>query len=181
MNNWIIMMISALTLMFSVFASAEDKVVTPESLNNPVLGNMKAKYTVAQSDEEEEEAEQVDFFDGDEIEPVSDEEAEAQEEEVAEEGGEADDVDARPKARSRFNRKSRFNRNNNRNNNRASRSNNRPTIAPRNNRPTTPVKDIKLEKASTSKGGKKMSFAEAQPEDITNENFPDIIESFDYP
>ena len=24
-------------------------------------------------------------------------------------------------------------------------------------------------------------FANAQPEDITNENFPDLIESFDYP
>ena len=27
----------------------------------------------------------------------------------------------------------------------------------------------------------KLSFAQAQPEDITDENFPDIIESFDYP
>ena len=37
-----------------------------------------------------------------------------------------------------------------------------------------------------SKGGlvsdkTKMKFAEAQMEDITNENFPDLIESFDYP
>ncbi len=41
------------------------------------------------------------------------------------------------------------------------------------------------EKAAPGESGlsadKKKKFAEASPEDITNENFPDLIESFDYP
>ena len=41
------------------------------------------------------------------------------------------------------------------------------------------MKEIKVTKAANFK--KKISFAEAQPEDITDENFPDIIESFNYP
>lgn len=73
---------------------------------------------------------------------------------------------------SRFNnRRSRFNRNQGN------------SSATTNNRPTTPVKDIKVKKVAEPKNSKKkkMTFAEAQPEDITDENFPDIIESFDYP
>ncbi|MCB0392552.1 MAG: type II secretion system protein GspD, partial [Bdellovibrionales bacterium] len=31
------------------------------------------------------------------------------------------------------------------------------------------------------KNDKKLKFSEANPEDITNENFPDLVESFDYP
>lgn len=49
-----------------------------------------------------------------------------------------------------------------------------------NNKSATPVKDIEVQKVEPKKD-KKISFAEAQPEDITDENFPDIIESFDYP
>ncbi len=58
-----------------------------------------------------------------------------------------------------------------------------PTISaptPTNNLPTTPVQDFEVTKAE-KQPKKKMTFAEAQPEDITDENFPDIIESFNYP
>ena len=55
---------------------------------------------------------------------------------------------------------------------------NAPT--PTNNLPTTPVKDLEVTKVG-KQPKRKMTFAEAQPEDITDENFPDIIESFNYP
>jgi general secretion pathway protein D len=48
------------------------------------------------------------------------------------------------------------------------------------NRPTSPVKDIKVTKSEVAPK-RQMTFAEANPEDITDENFPDIIESFNYP
>ncbi len=44
--------------------------------------------------------------------------------------------------------------------------------------PTTPVKDIQVQGQDKKK---KLTFAEAHPEDITDENFPDLIKSFDYP
>ena len=50
--------------------------------------------------------------------------------------------------------------------------------------PSTPTKpsgnSLKAAKPTTQSKAK-MNFADAQPEDITNENFPDVIESFDYP
>ena len=47
---------------------------------------------------------------------------------------------------------------------------------------TTPVKEIEVQSSDKKKKErKKMIFAEAQPEDITDENFPDLIKSFDYP
>lgn len=49
-----------------------------------------------------------------------------------------------------------------------------------NNRATTPVTDLQVKKADVDRKSN-ITFAEAQPEDITDENFPDIIESFDYP
>ena len=49
---------------------------------------------------------------------------------------------------------------------------------PVNNRPTTKVGEIEVEE-KVNKKKKKISFATAQPEDITNENFPELIKSFD--
>ncbi len=55
---------------------------------------------------------------------------------------------------------------------------------------TQPAKETPAEETPSKDGAKgetekseenKMDFATANPEDITNENFPDLIESFDYP
>ena len=43
---------------------------------------------------------------------------------------------------------------------------------------TKPLKDIQIHGVNKKK---KLTFAEAHPEDITDENFPDLLESFDYP
>ncbi|MCB0357384.1 MAG: type II secretion system secretin GspD, partial [Bdellovibrionales bacterium] len=39
----------------------------------------------------------------------------------------------------------------------------------------------KTEDVQKLKNDKKLKFADANPEDITNDNFPDLVESFDYP
>tara|TARA_B100001248_G_scaffold258777_1_gene243641 strand:+ start:611 stop:3109 length:2499 start_codon:yes stop_codon:yes gene_type:complete len=44
-----------------------------------------------------------------------------------------------------------------------------------------PKEATQEQKALAEKGGTDIPFSEAQPEDITNENYPDLIESFDYP
>mgnify|MGYP003683705709 CR=1 FL=1 len=153
-----IMMIALLSLTFSQVLFAKES--SAKKSKEITLG--KAKWTLAQNDEEIMEEE--DFFD-DEIEPVIEDEVNEQSEANAEV--------SRPKLKSRFgNRKSRFQNNNN------DSSSDSPSPVVTNNRPTTPVKDIKVEKSGKNK---KITFAEAQPEDITNENFPDVIESFDYP
>jgi general secretion pathway protein D len=154
MKSMPIMMIAALGIFFPSFGLAEENSIQFK----------KVTYTLAQND----------FFDN---EDDIGEEQEIRDVEIQEPDGEPE-IEDEPKqptrARSRFrnNRNSRFNR--------ANRSNTptpQPTI---NNRPTTPVKDLKVTKVDTDKK-KKMTFAEAMPEDITDENFPDIIESFNYP
>lgn len=162
-------MITLMSLIFcQALATEENSPISVEDINRM---SEKAKWTIAQ--EEEQIIGDEAFFD-DEIEPVEPiEPAEPVPDEVNVEPVPEGDGD-RPRA-NRFGRRSRFDRNNETNNNADSGSGNAPVV---NNRPTTPVKEIKLQ----SKSGKKdMSFADAQPEDITNENFPDIIESFDYP
>ena len=150
-----IMMIGFFILVFSNQAFAEKAKSTAQ--------DQTAIYTIAQNEEEEEEK----FFDNEE--EVIEEEAELEEPVVEE------PVDDQPApSRSRFrNRRSRFNRN-------SGGGSGSSNISRSNNKPTTPVKEIKVKKAE-DKPKKKISFAEAQPEDITDENFPDIIESFDYP
>lgn len=128
-----------------------------------VKKDSKVSWLVAQNEPEVEEPE---FFD--EVEP----EIEVPPEEEAAE---------QPASKSRFqNRRSRFNRGNfgNRNNRFNKSSSPSPSI---NTGPTTPVKDIKVKKVENDSSKKKITFAEAQPEDITDENFPDIIENFNYP
>lgn len=49
-----------------------------------------------------------------------------------------------------------------------------------NNLPTTPVEDIEIEGVAKRRKGR-LKFADAFPEDINNENFPELIKSFDYP
>lgn len=150
MKTMQIMMIISLTLCFLQTSLAKQS-----STEKPLVEVSKfaqKKWLVAQNDDE------PDFFEeeNDEIDDV-----------VAEEEEEA----AKEKAVPRFrDRGSRFSKS-------ASRRSNPSVI---NNKPTTPVKDIKVQKAA-SPAKKKISFAQAQPEDITDENFPDIIESFDYP
>ena len=121
--------------------------------------NKKAKWTLAQNDEAD------DFFD-DEGGEVFDDEGEL------DPPGAQESV-ARPKPNRFRNRRGdgRFNRN---------RNNNTGSVLCRSKGPTTPVKEIKVKKVDAPKK-KKLTFATAEPEDITDENFPDIIESFDYP
>ncbi len=168
-----IMMIALLTLVSSPFSQAmENNQSSDIKLNDPL-------WTIAQAPEEE-------FFDNEPIDGEIIDEVDIEEEIPVEEFEE----EPPPPPTSRF-RRSRFrrgggndntNNNTNNNNNRPSfgRSNSRPPV---NNRPTTPVGDIKVKKVAKSDSNKKgkMTFAEAQPEDITDENFPDIIESFNYP
>ena len=153
------MMIAITAMGFSFIVQADE--------TGPLVGGIKmgpAKYTLAQED----------FFDDEE--GVGDADEEIEEVEV-EEPVVVDEDEAPKAARSRFrNRRSRFNRSRNRGG--GSGGSTKSVI---NNRPTTPVKDLKVKKAETKPKKKKMTFAEAQPEDITDENFPDIIESFDYP
>ena len=77
--------------------------------------------------------------------------------------------------RSRLRRRSRFSQ---KNNEKFENPGDRKAQNPGKDSPTTPVGDIQVQ--STDKK-KKLTFAEAQPEDITDENFPDLIKSFDYP
>ncbi len=89
--------------------------------------------------------------------------------------GDSSDISNNPTpapAPSRFqNLRDRFNRN---------RSGGESFSSDTNNNPSSPVQDIKVQKVEKDKPNS-ITFAEAQPEDITDENFPDIIESFDYP
>lgn len=56
-----------------------------------------------------------------------------------------------------------------------------PGAAPAPSTSTTPDSATRDENGGLVSAKTKMKFAEANPEDITNENFPDLIESFDYP
>lgn len=146
-----IIMIAVAGVLFTNPLFAESSQSSTVKLNKPL-------YTIAQED----------FFDDEEEDP---EIAEVELEEAIVE--EAEEEKSATRARSRFrNRRSRFSRNRNK-----GKSSSRPYV---NNKPTTPVKELKVKKADTTKK-KKITFAEAQPEDITDENFPDIIGSFDYP
>lgn len=121
-------------------------------------------WTLAQNDEPEQE-----FFDNEQSEEVIAEPvpAPAPMEEPPFEPEQAPmEADSEPEP-SRFNRPSRFD------------ADGGSSSSP-GNRSASPVKDIQVQKVE-SKKDKKITFAEAQPEDITDENFPDIIESFDYP
>lgn len=152
MNTMRIMMIALMgTLMFC---------------QDPAMAN-EDSYFLAQNDDEG-------FFDSEDVEPEDveiaapqyEEEIPVPEDEVTPSGDEGG-------GRDRFRNRSRFNRGGNQ----GSTTNTRPPV---NNRPATPVKEIKVTKVKVPKS-KKISFADAQPEDITDENFPDIIESFNYP
>jgi len=115
--------------------------------------------------------------------PAEGEEGFFDEEENIDENGDSGNEEpalSRPKTPSR---RSRFSRNkNNGASSSRSKDTEREAYTPPviNNKPTTPVEEIKVEKARRS-GGKKLKFADAFPEDINNENFPDLIKSFDYP
>jgi general secretion pathway protein D len=151
MNNWPIMMI---VLSLSLLTA---------SVQAQVPSSPSPQYLVAQNDffdEEEDLEDPINDADLDEVEP-----------------GDVAEPDAPPSMRSRFrNRRNRFR---NQNNNTGSSSTGSASL--NNNKPSTPVKELKVKKVDASSKKKKISFAEAQPEDITDENFPDIIESFNYP
>ena len=155
-----IMMIAILGICFiqipNANSASEKQTTKTQTLNEPT-------WTLAANEDEP-------FFDEDNSEDGPVDEVEIEEAPIIE-----DDIEEEPAAagRSRFrNRrnKSRFNRN-------SGPGSSTPVV---NNKPATRVKEIKVKKVSKSTK-KKMTFAEAQPEDITDENFPDIIESFDYP
>ena len=154
MNKVLIMMMAVL-------------ISVPPALADEIVTKKKATWTVAQNNDDFFDDELGDEGEGDlDIEPPPAPPANADEE-------------IEPPKPNRFrNRRSRFNRNKNRNRNR----NRSGGGSSRNSGPTTPVEDIKVKKvADNKKKKKKITFASAEPEDITDENFPDIIESFDYP
>ncbi len=158
MKTMRIMMIAILVIGFSQPSLAK-KSASPNFSEEITLG--EPLYTIAQVPEEE-------FFD-EEMDPQINE-IEIEEPPIIEEPEPIEDESPRSRFR---NRRSRFNRN--------SGTPARDPV-PVNNRPATPVEDIKVKKVANSGAQKKgLTFAEAQPEDITDENFPDIIESFDYP
>ncbi len=152
-----IMMIALLSFCFSPLSLADESSSKTKAtvLNAPL-------YTIAQ---------EGDFFDDE-----GDIDAEMSEVDIEEPEVIEDEVEApappTPRGRSRFRNSGR---------DRFKNSNNASTTKSVNNRPTTKVDDIKVKKAPKSDNKKKLSFADAHPEDITDENFPDIIESFDYP
>ncbi|MCB0378843.1 MAG: type II secretion system secretin GspD [Bdellovibrionales bacterium] len=121
-----------------------------------------------------------DFFD-DELEALEEIDAELDQVPVVDEPA-PPPPEPTQKPSSRFNRNSRFQRAQPSNQNN---TNPEPPAmtdtTPVDTGPATKIDGFKIDKKVKPKSGKKMSFAEAQPEDITNENFPDLIESFDYP
>jgi general secretion pathway protein D len=149
-----IMMIMTLIISYSHIILANPILQKSSDGQNPV----NKEYLLAQNDEPPQ------FFDD-----VQEEPPQFQEEIIPEEMGIQNDPPPESTP-SRF--RSRFNRGDNNTSN----SGDTPVQV---NKPTTPVKEIQVQKVSDNK--KKISFADAQPEDITDENFPDIIESFDYP
>ncbi len=157
MKTMRIMTIAILVISFNQTSQAEKSETNSENILPAPI------YTLAQED----------FFDDEQNPEIN--EVEIEEPPVIEEPEiEPEPVADESERPSRFgNRRSRFGQNN---------GNSSSAPVPTNNRPTTPVKDIQVKKVENSGAKKKgLTFAEAQPEDITDENFPDIIESFDYP
>ncbi len=154
-----IMMMVTLFIFFTPVSWS--KVETAKNKFNEQVFKNSAQWTIAQND----------FFDGESAEQdtfINDGANENAEVPV-------DIEEPPPPPPSRFdNIRSRFNRGNTDNGD----SGFSPPVT--NNRPATPVTDIKVQKVESPKKNS-ITFAEAQPEDITDENFPDIIESFDYP
>ncbi|MEM7646254.1 MAG: type II secretion system secretin GspD, partial [Pseudomonadota bacterium] len=164
MKNMRIMMIALFILGWGLSSHGD----SPSSQKSE-LSPFKARWTIAQNADDEGD----EFFDGDDIDDVESPEGDLDVEEPADDGN--DEADGPPRRFNKNRRNSRFNRSRNRNSPPANSPRSRVS---RNTGPTTPVKDIKVTKVDRKK---KISFAEAEPEDITDENFPDIIESFDYP
>ncbi len=157
MNTMRIMMIALITVISSPLLHAEQNSHSSTvKLNQPL-------WTVAQED----------FFDNEPLDGEVIEDVDIEEEVPPLEDNFNEEPP--PPSNSRF-RRSRFQRNN---------PSPAPVVESRppvNNRPATPVGDIKVTKVNKdNQQKKKLTFAEAQPEDITDENFPDIIESFNYP
>ena len=80
---------------------------------------------------------------------------------------------------SRLRRRSRRSRFSQKNNGNFRKSGQKEAGDPGKDTTTTTVNDIQVQN-SEEKEKKKLTFSEAQPEDITDENFPDVIKSFDY-